>query len=405
MNDAGEQRTPQTEPAKPSTPIMSDEGVVWVRFAPSQVVRTIVIALLTAAVVLGALYLLWQIRTFIGWCVLALLLAVVLNPAVDWLQRRRVPRTLGIVLTYLGVVAALILIAGIFVPLLINEIGNLISFIVTVVQDPTGVTESLRNTLEQFGLGFLFDTLSARLADLPSELGDWARSLLLSAGGLAVSAAGFVTALVTILTVTFFLLLNPERFVNVGLRLFAEPQRPRVRRLLAQSSGAVFGYITGNLVISLIAGVTTFIVLVVLGIPYPAALALLVAILDLIPLVGATLGATIIIVVALFVAWWKALILLVFFLVYQQLEGSVLQPLVYSRAVHLDALTIFVAVLVGGILLGIPGALLAIPVAEIIRIVVTDLLEHRSRLVEAEAAVGMGQGEPDVSSPPSQPPS
>jgi predicted PurR-regulated permease PerM len=329
---------------------------------------------------------------------------VVLNPAVDWLQRRRVPRTLGIVLTYLGVVVALILIAGIFVPLLINEIGNLISFIVAVVQDPTGVTESLRNTLEQFGLGFLFDTLSARLADLPSQLGEWARSLLLSAGGLAVSAAGFVTALVTILTVTFFLLLNPERFVNVGLRLFAEPQRPRVRRLLAQSSGAVFGYITGNLVISLIAGVTTFIVLVVLGIPYPAALALLVAILDLIPLVGATLGATIIIVVALFVAWWKALILLVFFLVYQQLEGSVLQPLVYSRAVHLDALTIFVAVLVGGILLGIPGALLAIPVAEIIRIVVTDLLEHRSRLAEAEAAVGMGQGEPGVSSPPSQPP-
>ncbi len=395
--DTSEQRVQQTDPAKPSSPIMSNEDVVWVRFAPSQVVRTIVITLLTAAVVLGALYLLWQIRTFIGWCVLALLLAVVLNPAVDWLQRRRVPRTLSIVLTYLGVVAALILIAGIFVPLLINEIGNLISFIVTVIQDPAGITEYLRNTLEQFGLGFLFDTLSARLADLPSQLGEWARSFLLSAGGLAVSAAGFVTALVTILTVTFFLLLNPERFVNVGLRLFAEPQRPRVRRLLAQSSGAVFGYITGNLVISLIAGVTTFIVLVVLGMPYPAALALLVAILDLIPLVGATLGATIIIVVALFVAWWKALILLVFFLVYQQAEGSVLQPLVYSRAVHLDGLTIFIAVLVGGLLLGIPGALLAIPVAEIIRIVVTDLVEHRSRLAQEEA-------EPAVSSRSAQPP-
>ena len=110
--DTGEQRVQQTDAAKPSAHITSDEGVVWVRFAPSQVVRTIVIALLTAAVVLGALYLLWQIRTFIGWCVLALLLAVVLNPAIDWLQRRRVPRTLGIVLTYLGMVAALILIAG-----------------------------------------------------------------------------------------------------------------------------------------------------------------------------------------------------------------------------------------------------------------------------------------------------
>ncbi len=398
MNDAGEQRTPQTEPAKPSTPIMSDEGVVWVRFAPSQVVRTIVIALLTAAVVLGALYLLWQIRTFIGWCVLALLLAVVLNPAVDWLQRRRVPRTLGIVLTYLGVVAALVLIAGIFVLLLINKIGNLISFIVTVVQDPTGVMESLRNTLEQFGLSFLVDTLSARLAELPSELDDWARSFLLSAGGLAISAAGFVTALVTILTLAFFLLLNPERFVNVGLGLFAEPQRPRVRRLLAQSSGAVFGYISGNLVISFICGVTTFIVLVVLGMPYPAALALLVAILDLIPLVGATLGGALLVIVGLFISPLTALILLVYVLVYQQVEGNVLQPIVYSRAVQLDPLLVFVAVLIGGLLFGIPGALLAIPVAEIIRIVVTDLVEHRSRLAREEA-------EPAVSSPSSQPPS
>jgi predicted PurR-regulated permease PerM len=403
-DDTGEQRVQQTDAAKPSSPITSDEGVVWVRFAPSQVARTIVIALLTAAVVLGALYLLWQIRTFIGWCVLALLLAVVLNPAVDWLQRRRVPRTLGIVLTYLGMVAALILIAGIFVPLLVNEISNLISFIVAVVQDPTGTTEYLRNTLEQFGLGFLVDTLSARLAELPSQLGEWARSFLLSAGGLAISAAEFVSALVTILTLAFFLLLSPERFVNVGLWLFAEPQRPRVRRLLAQSSGAVFGYISGNLVISFVAGVTTFVLLVVLGMPYPAALALLVAILDLIPLVGATLGATIVVVVALFVAWWKALILLVFFLVYQQLEGSVLQPLVYSRAVQLDGLTIFIAVLVGGLLLGIPGALLAIPVAEIIRIVVTDLVKHRSRLAEAEAAVGTGQGEPAGSSRSAQPP-
>ena len=140
--------------------------------------------------------------------------------------------------------------------------------------------------------------------------------------------------------------------------------------------------------------------LVVLGIPYAAALALLVALLDLIPLVGATLGAVVVIVVALFVAWWKALIVLVFFLIYQQFEGSVLQPLVYSRAVHLNALTIFVALLVGGLLLGIPGALVAIPVAEIIRIVVTDLIEHRSRLAEEEAAHSAAQGENEPALPP-----
>jgi predicted PurR-regulated permease PerM len=217
--------------------------------------------------------------------------------------------------------------------------------------------------------------------------------LLLSAGGLAISAATFVSALVSILTLTFFLLLGTERFVNGTVQLFAEPQRPRVRSLLQRSAGAVSGYITGNLAISFICGVLTFIVLLVLGMPYPAALALLVALLDLIPLVGATLGGALLVVVGLFVSPITALILLVYVLVYQQVEGSVLQPLVYSRAVQLNALLIFVAVLVGAALMGIPGALLAIPVAEIIRIVVTDLIEHRSRLAEEEAVRPVAQGE------------
>jgi predicted PurR-regulated permease PerM len=294
---------------------------------------------------------------------------------------------------------------GIFVPVVVGEIRDLIDFIVAVVQNPGGVTEYLRTLLEQFRLGFLFDTLSERLSELPSQLGQLARSFLLSAGGLAVSAATFVSALVSILTLTFFLLLNPEGFMNVGLRLFAEPQRPRVRRLLRQSAAAVSGYITGNLAISFICGVLTFIVLLVLGMPYPAALALLVALLDLIPLVGATLGGALLVIVGFFVSPLTAIILLVYILIYQQVEGSVLQPMVYSRAVQLNALVIFVAVLVGAALLSIPGALLAIPVAEIIRIVVTDLVEHRSRLAEEEAAraVGAGENEPAVSFPPQAP--
>jgi predicted PurR-regulated permease PerM len=405
VESTSEQMTVQTDSANPSTPAPSDEGVVWVRIAPSQVVRTVAVALLAAAVVLGALFLLWQVRTILGWGVLALFLAVVLNPAVDWLQRRGIGRSIGILLTYLGVLVGLLLIVGIFVPVVVSEIRDLIDFIVAVVQDPSGVTENLRTTLQQFGLGFLFDTLSERLAELPSQLADLARSFLLSAGGLAISAATFVSGLVTILTLAFFLLLNPEGFVNVGLRLFAEPQRPRVRRLLRQSAGAVSGYITGNLAISVICGVLTFIVLLVLGMPYPAALALLVAVLDLIPLVGATLGGALLVIVGFFVSPLTAIILLVYVLIYQQVEGSVLQPMVYSRAVQLNALLIFVAVLVGAALLGIPGALLAIPVAEIIRIVVTDLVEHRSRLAEEEAAraVGPDETEPAVPSPPQTP--
>ncbi len=200
----------------------------------------------------------------------------------------------------------------------------------------------------------------------------------------------------TVLTLTFMMLVESERFTNLGLRLFAEPQRPRVRRLLEQSGKAISGYITGNLLISLICGVTTFIVLVILGMPYPAALALLVALLDLIPLVGATLGGALLVIVGLFVSALTAVILLIYILIYQQVEGSVLQPMVYSRSVQLHPILIFIAVLVGGALMGIVGALLAIPVAEVIRVVATDLVAYR-RMRQSE-------DEPAVSSPRSQPP-
>ena len=156
-----------------------------------------------------------------------------------------------------------------------------------------------------------------------------------------------------------------------------------MRRLLSKSAGAISGYITGNLAISVICGITTFVVLLLLGMPYAAPLALLVAVLDLIPLVGATLGGALLVVVGLFVEPWKAVVLLVYIVVYQQVEGSVLQPLVYSKAVQLNGLVILIALLVGGQLLGIPGALLAIPVAEIIRIVVTELLAYRRTPKEA----------------------
>src|SRR5918912_1988181 len=147
--DIGNQRAQQTDPAKPRAPTMSDEGVVWVRSAPSpaQVVRTVAVAPLTGVVVLGGLYLLWQVRSFIGWFVIALFLAATLNPAVNWLQQRHrmIKRSLAIVITYLGLVAALVLIVGIFVPVLIDELRRLIDFIVAISQAPEGPTEYLRS--------------------------------------------------------------------------------------------------------------------------------------------------------------------------------------------------------------------------------------------------------------------
>jgi predicted PurR-regulated permease PerM len=380
------QAKPQTAVAKPNASVL-------------QVVRATVVVFLTAAVVLGALFLLWQVRTFVAWFVIALFLAAALNPAVNWLQRRHrlIKRPLAIALSYLGVLVALLFIAGIFLPLLLDQINGLIEFVATVANVPEGPTEYIRGLAEQNGLGGLFERFSDQIAALRDELGALVRNLFSSTGAIAVGAAGFVAALATVLTLTFFLLVGSERYVNAGVGLFAEPHRPLVRRILDQSAGAVSGYISGNLAISAICGVTTFLVLVILGMPYAAPLALLVAVLDLIPLVGATLGGALLVVVGLFVEPWKAVVLLVFVLLYQQVESNVLQPMVYSKAVQLNGLVILIALLVGGQLLGIPGALLAIPVAEIIRIVVTELLAYRRTRQEAKKPTVPSPSQPSAS--------
>src|SRR5215204_770666 len=387
------QTKPQRAPPAERDTTVPSEAVVWVRTSPNQMMSTVVIALLTAAVVCGMLYLLWQVHTFVGWFVISLFLAAVLNPAVNWLQRRHrlIKRPLAIALTYLGLVVALLFVVIILLPVLIDQIQGLIKFVAAVAQAPEGPTEYLKGLARQYQLGWVFERFSHQIDDIRSQLGKAASNFLLSTGDVIVSAAGFVAALVTVLTLTFFLILGEERYLNAGVELFPERHQPLVRSVLKQSAGAVTGYVGGNLAISAICGVVTFIVLVILGMPYAAALALLVAVLDLIPLVGATLGGALLVMVGLFVAPWKAVVLLIYIVVYQQVEGSILQPMVYSYAVQLNALVIFIAVLVGGLLLGIPGALLAIPVVEIIRIVVTEVLAYRRKRQEAN--------KPPVSSP------
>ena len=376
---------PETTPTRPAAPVPLSKDVGWAGAPTSQVVRTVAAALLTAVVVLAALFLLWQVRTFIGWLVIALFLAAVLNPAVNWLQRRHrlIKRPLAIGLTYLGVLVVLLFVVGIFLPLLVDQINGLTKFVAAAAQAPEGPTEYIRGLAKQSGLGGLLQRFDAQLADLRTQLGDLLGNLFSATGQIAVSAASFVAALATVLTLTFFLILGSERYVNAGVALFAERHQPLIKRILEQAAGAVSGYVSGNLAISVICGVTTFVVLLLLGMPYAAPLALLVAVLDLIPLVGATLGGALLVIVGLFVEPWKAVVLLIFVLVYQQVESNFLQPMVYSKAVQLNGLVILIALLVGGQLLGIPGALLAIPVAEIIRILVTEILAYRRSRQEA----------------------
>jgi predicted PurR-regulated permease PerM len=370
---------------------MSSEGGARPGPSPSQVTpRTVVVVILTAAAALGALYLLWQLRQLVGWCFVAVFLAAALAPVVDRLQRVGINRGLAIGLTYLVLLVAIVGLEALLVPLLIDQTGALIDYATTLSQQPGGTLGFIKDLANQYSLGWVVDALGEQLSDLPSQLAQSAESLLSSTGDLFVSAVGFVTGLVTVLVVAFFLLLDGERFLDLGLRLLAEPQRPRVRSILERSGGAVSGYLSGNFAISLICGVAVYIVLILLGIPYALTLALIVAVLDLIPQIGAPLGGALLVVFGLTVDPWASLILLIYFVVYKLVEDNILTPVVYSRSVHLHPIVIFVAVLAGGLQFGILGALLAIPVAEVIRIVGEELLASwiTSRGQEAEGTGG-----------------
>ena len=196
-------------------------------------------------------------------------------------------------------------------------------------------------------------------AEAPSSV------LGLSGTALAIteSVITFIVAVVTIAFMTFFMLLEGPRWMERFYGLLPESSQEKWRGIGRDIYRTVGGYVTGNLLISVIAGVSSTIVLLILDVPYAVALGLLVAILDLIPLAGATLAAIILTAVAFLTSVPAGIIVLVFMIVYQQVENHLLQPLVYSRTVQLSPLAILISVLIGAKIAGILGALAAIPVA------------------------------------------
>ncbi|HEX2171920.1 MAG TPA: AI-2E family transporter [Dehalococcoidia bacterium] len=365
-----------------------DRGVIP-SLAGSQVApRTVVVILLTLVCFAAALYLLYLLQGIVTWIVVGLFLAAALTPPVNRLSQR-LPRGLAILLVYLALVLVVVLLGVLVVPPLVEQVQALVAFTTELFRRPGGPDQAIEDLAARYRLSGYLDTLREQASGLPSRLGVVVAPLL----NVTRSVIGSVTAVLSIFLISFYLLLDGARFAEAGINLFAPSQRPRLRRVLDQSGQAVQGYLTGNLTISAINGAASFIVMTIVGMPYAVALALVGALLGLIPLVGATLGAIIITVVAFFVDPIKALILLVYYLVYQQVENNILQPFVYGRSVHLHPLVIFIAILVGGELLGILGALLAIPVAEIIRIVAGEWLADRVRVTQG-APPGPVEGVP-----------
>ena len=326
------------------------------------------------------LYITWISRQVLTWIVVAIFLTLALNPAVEAFERRGSRRGIATALTSMLALGVMIGAGSLFIPTLVNEATGFADELPEYVNDVSEGRGPLGELVERY-------EIDERVRDAVQG-GDASSVLGLSDTALAItqSVITFIVAVVTIAFMTFFMLLEGPRWMERFYGLLPEGSRETWRGIGRDIYRTVGGYVTGNLLISVIAGVSTTIVLLILDVPYAVALGLLVAILDLIPLAGATLAAIIVTTVAFLTSIPAGIIVLVFMIVYQQIENHLLQPLVYSRTVQLSPLAILVAVLIGAKIAGILGALAAIPVAGTIQVLLLAWLRARRERSSREAA-------------------
>jgi predicted PurR-regulated permease PerM len=329
----------------------------------------VTIALLLATAL--GLLLVYATRRVLVWLGLAVFVAVALHPAVNWTQRRvaraRWLATLLVFVTALGLVAALT--ALIILPLA-DEVARLLDRLPRLLQETRDGQGPIGDALERLHLRRYAETHHEQIERYGSRVRE-------PSVGFLRGAATTVAATVTIAVLAYLMVLQAPRLVGGTLGLFPRRHRGRLRRVGRECAHTITGYLSGNLLISVICGGLTFVVMALLGVPYAGVIALLVAITDLIPLVGATVGAVIASGAGFVHSPRAGIVLLVFFVLYQQIENHVLQPLIFSRIVRLNPLTVLVSVLLGADLAGIAGTLLAIPAAGILQIVLRELRAYR----------------------------
>lgn len=337
--------------------------------------RTIVRVMSVVVAFWLSLQAIYQIRGALVWLLISFFLAMALNPPVNLLASK-IPggsRALATGVAYIVVLAVLGVFISSTVPPLIDETKNLVQTLPAKVQ-------SLRESNQD---GVIADLINRyHLEDEAQELAGNFTNRLGDVGGPIVTGIGKVTssivAFITILVLTFLMLVEGPQWLELFWRYHPKNRRAHHQNLARRMYRVVTGYVNGQLLIAAIGGLSSLVMLVIVGLPNPIALAGVVALTALLPLIGATLGAIIVVIVALFQSLTQALLMAAFFIVYQQIENNVIQPYVQSRTLDISPLLVLVAVLVGIQLGGLLGGFLAIPTAACLKILTFDYIEHRN---------------------------
>jgi predicted PurR-regulated permease PerM len=341
------------------------------------VAKIVLVALFWIAVAVLLAIGLLHTRTTLQWVAAAIFLALALDPAVSLVQRawprgRSMPRALAILLVYILGLAALVFLTLHVFPPIVHDIEDLAHKVPSYVHD----FEDWANNNQQFqelnDKYHITQKLTEQASTLPSHLSSGASTI----GSFTVSLLEHLLAAITVITLTFFLLLDGRGMVARGTGRLPRIQRDRARRIADRVAEVVKAYVSVNLLLAIAAGFLTWVFLEAEGFHLALPLAVLVAFLDLIPLIGLTVGGFAVFAVLLIDGGpGDAIVWLIVFLVYQQAQDRVIQPLLYKGgALKVNPAVAIVAVIVGANLAGVLGALLAIPAAASLGVVIDELV-------------------------------
>jgi predicted PurR-regulated permease PerM len=331
-------------------------------------VRAILRTVLVVVAVAFTLVLIYVLRKPLTWIFIAGFIAIALSGPISLLERR-MKRGFAVAIVYISLILTPFVLIGLLVPPIVTQANNLVNNLPQYAQEVTEFVNSndqLRRLQEDYDIT---GKLEEQARKLPNRLGDAAGVL----SDIGLGLVNSIFAAVTILVLSIFMQGSGRRFLDAWARQQGPEREAWMHNLFGRIGTAIGNYVAGALLQATVAGVTSYIMLLILGVPFALPLAVIVFLLDLVPLVGATLGAIIVGVVTVFNDFpLDTIIWAIYAIVYQQVENNIIQPRIQARAVQLEPLIVLVSVLFGSTLFGVLGALLAIPVAASIQITIRE---------------------------------
>ena len=347
-------------------------------------VRAILRVVLVVVAVVVTLLLMYLVRKPLTWIFIAAFLAIALSGPITLLSRH-MRRGFAVAIVYVLLILTPFALIGLLIPPVVTQANNLVQNLPEYAEEVTqfvNENDRLRQLQDDYDIT---GKLEEQAGKLPARLGDAAGVL----GDIGVGLVNSIFAAVTIIVLSLFILSSGRKFLDGWIREYQPEREEWWHNLFARIGTAIGNYVAGALLQATVAGVTSWIMLLILGVDYALPLAVIVFLLDLIPLVGATLGAIIVGIVTLFSDFpVDTIIWAVFAIVYQQVENNVIQPRIQARAVQLDPLIVLTSVLFGSALFGVLGALLAIPVAAALQITYREYRAERRALAPTVARPG-----------------